>query len=57
MQRLRNATADILVGLVVILIAFWLLRGVLRLVVWGTTLVLIVLAVVLVLRIAAKIRG
>ena len=57
MQRLRNTVADMLVGVVVILIAFWLLRGVFRMVIWGASLVLIILVVALVLRIAAKIRG
>jgi hypothetical protein len=57
MQRMRNAIADLLVGIVVILVAFWLLRGVLRMVVWGATLVIFVLLIALVLRIAAKIRG
>jgi hypothetical protein len=57
MQRMRNALADLLVGMVVILVAFWLLRRVIGLVIWGTSVVLIVLVVVLALRIAAKIRG
>ncbi len=57
MQRLRNTVADMLVGVVVILIAFWLLRGVFRMVIWAASLVLIILVVALVLRIAAKIRG
>ncbi len=57
MQRLRNAVADLLVGIVVIVVAFWLLRGVFRMVIWGASLVLIVLVVVVVLRVASKIRG
>jgi hypothetical protein len=57
MQRVRNAVADLLVGLVVTLVAFWLLRGVFRMVIWGATLVLLILAVALILRLAAKIRG
>jgi hypothetical protein len=57
MQRVRNAVADLLVGVVVILVAFWLLRGVFRMVIWGATLVLLILAVALILRLAAKIRG
>jgi hypothetical protein len=57
MQGVRNAVADLLVGVVVILVAFWLLRGVFRMVIWGATLVLLILAVALILRLAAKIRG
>jgi hypothetical protein len=57
MQRLRNAIADLLVGLLVILVAFWLLRGVFRMVIWGASLIIIVLLIVVVLRIAGKIRG
>jgi hypothetical protein len=49
--------ADMLVGAVVLLVAFWLLRGVFRMVIWGATLVLFVLLIAVVLRIAAKIRG
>jgi len=57
MQRLRNAIADLLVGVVVILVALWLLRGVFRMVIWGASLIIIVLLIVVVLRIAIKIRG
>lgn len=57
MQRLRNALADVLVGVVVVLVAFWLLRGVFRLVIWGATVVVLGIVVVFVLRIAAKLRG
>lgn len=57
MSRFRNAVADLLVGIVVVLVAFWLLRGVFRMVIWGATLVVLILIIALVLRIAAKIRG
>jgi len=57
MQRLRNILADVLVGVVVVLVAFWLLRGVFRLVIWGATVVVLGIVVVFVLRIAAKLRG
>ena len=57
MQKLRSAVADLLVGVVIIIVALWLLRGVFRMVIWGATLVIIVLFIGLVLRIAAKIRG
>ena len=56
-QRLRNAMADLLVGIVVILVAFWLLHGVFRMIIWGAYLVILVLVIGLVLRLAAKIRG
>ncbi|MCP3996174.1 MAG: hypothetical protein GY722_14105 [bacterium] len=57
MQKLRSAVADLLVGVVVIVVALWLLRGVLRMVLWGVNLVILVLVIGLVLRIASKIRG
>jgi len=57
MRRLRAAIADLIVGLVVLLVALWLLRSVLGMVIWGATVVLLVILVVVVLRIAAKIRG
>lgn len=57
MQKLRSAVADLLVGVVVIIVALWLLRGVFRMVIWGATLVIMVLLIGLVLRIASKIRG
>ncbi len=57
MRRLRDAAADAIVGLVVLLVALWLLRSVFRMVMWGASVVLLVIVVVLALRIAAKIRG
>ena len=57
MSRLRNAVADLLVGAVVILVAFWLLRRVIGLVIGGVYFVLLILLVILVLRVASKIRG
>ena len=57
MRRLRAALADLLVGVVVLLVALWLLRSVIGMVIWGATIVLLVILVVFVLRIAAKIRG
>ena len=57
MQKLRAAVADLLVGVVIIIVALWLLRGVFRMVIWGATLVIIVLLIGLVLRVASKIRG
>ena len=57
MRRLRAALADLLVGVVVLLVALWLLRSVIGMVIWGATIVLLVILVFFVLRIAAKIRG
>ena len=57
MSRLRGAVADVLVGAVVVLVAFWLLRGVFRMVIWGASMILLVIVVAVVLRIAAKVRG
>ncbi len=57
MQRIRGVVADALVGVVLILVAFWLLRRVFQMVIWGSSLVLMVILVVVVFRIAAKIRG
>ncbi|MDJ0954557.1 MAG: hypothetical protein QNJ81_12840 [Acidimicrobiia bacterium] len=57
MQRVRNAIADLIVGIVVVLVALWLLRGVFRMVTWGASVVLIVIVVVVAFRIAGKIRG
>lgn len=56
-QRLRNILADVLVGLVVVLVALWLLRGVFRFVIWGSTIVILAIAVMFALRIASKLRG
>ena len=57
MQRLRNILADVIVGVVLIVVALWLLRGVFRLVYWGATLVVVVLVIGLALRVASKLRG
>ena len=57
MNTIRDVIADVLVGLVVVLVAIWLLRGVFRLVYWGATLAVLVLVIGFVLRIASKIRG
>jgi len=57
MSRIRNALADLIVGIGVLFVAFWLLRGVFRMVIWGASLVLILIVVFVALRIAGKIRG
>lgn len=57
MNWARNTVANVLVGLVVVLVAAWLLRSVFRFVYGAGALVVLVIVVVLVLRLAAKIRG
>jgi hypothetical protein len=34
-RRIRNILADVIVGIVVVVVALWLVRGVFRLVYWG----------------------
>jgi len=57
MQRLRNALADVLVGIVVVIASFWLLRGIFRMVYWGASLVVLLLVVIVILRIAWKLKN
>ena len=57
MQRVRSVVADALVGVVLLLVAFWLLRRVFQMDIWGSSIVLMVILVVVVFRIASKIRG
>ncbi len=56
MRRIRNALADVLVGIVVVLAALWLLRGVFRFVYWAVTMVVLILIIGFVLRIASRLR-
>ena len=56
MQRFRNILADAIVGVVLVVVALWLLRGVFRLVYWGVSLIVILIVVGLALRIAGKLR-
>ncbi len=57
MQRIRNVLADALVGIVLVVVAFWMLRGVFKIVYWGVTAIIVVLVVAFVFRIAGKLRG
>ncbi|MEA2000746.1 MAG: hypothetical protein U9N84_02485 [Actinomycetota bacterium] len=57
MQKLRGELADILIGIVVVLVAWWLLKGVFQVVRWAATLLVLAILIVVVLRIASKIRG
>ena len=56
MRRIRNILADVIVGIVVVVVALWLVRGVFRLVYWGVSLVAILIVVALALWIAEKLR-
>jgi len=56
MRRIRSALADVLVGIVVVLVALWLLRGVFRFVYWAVTMVVLILIIGFVLRIASRLR-
>jgi hypothetical protein len=57
MKSLRNVLADVLVGVVIVIGALWLLRGVFRMVYWGASMIVLIVVVVFVLRIAAKLRN
>ncbi|MCP4968256.1 MAG: hypothetical protein GY926_23860 [bacterium] len=57
MKGLRNVLADVLVGVVLVLGALWLLRGVFRLVSWGASMLVLIVVVVFAFRIAAKLRN
>ena len=57
MQRIRNVLADALVGIVLVVVAFWMLRGVFKIVYWGVTAIIVVVVVAFVFRIAGKLRG
>ena len=56
MGRLRNVLADVLVGIAVIIGALWLLRGVFRFVYWGVSMIVVLLGIIVLLRIAWKLR-
>lgn len=57
MKRLRNVLADVLVGVVLVVGALWLLRGVFRMVYWGASIIVLIVLVVFALRIANKLRS
>ena len=56
MRRMRNILADVLVGVAVVIGALWLLRGVFRLVYWGASMIVLLLVIIVILRIASKLR-
>jgi hypothetical protein len=57
MNRARNLIADILVGIVLIFVLWWLLRGVLGLILWVVNVIAFVAVIVVLLAIANRIRG
>jgi hypothetical protein len=57
MNRARNLLADILVGIAIIIVLWWFLRGVLGLILWLVNVIAFVAVVVILLAIASRIRG
>ncbi len=57
MQRFRNVLSDVLVGVVVVIGALWLLRNVFRLVYWGASMIVLLIVVIVLLRVAWKLRN
>lgn len=55
-NRLRNLAADILVGLVLVLVLWWVLRRVLGLFLWLVNTVAFVAMIVLLLWVASRLR-
>lgn len=56
MNRFRNLLADILVGLVLVLVLWWVLRRVLGLFLWLVNTVAFVAVIVLLLWVASRLR-
>lgn len=57
MNRARNLLADVLVGIVVIIVLWWFLSRVLGLILWVVNVVAFVAVVVILLAIARRIRA
>ena len=57
MDRVRNLLADVIVGVVLLLVAWWVLRRVFGLVLWLVNTLAFVILVVALLVIAGRIRG
>jgi hypothetical protein len=57
MNRARNLLADILVGLALIIVLWWFLRGVLGLILWLVNVIAFVAVVVILLVVANRVRG
>lgn len=57
MNRVRNLLADVIVGVVLLLVAWWVLRRVFGLVLWLVNTLAFVILVVALLVIASRIRS
>lgn len=57
MDRIRNMLADVIVGAVLLLVAWWVLRRVFGLVLWLVNTLAFVILVIALLVIASRIRG
>ena len=57
MNRVRNLAADAVVGVVLLLVAWWVLRRVFGLVLWLVNTLAFVIVIVVLLVIASRIRG
>lgn len=57
MDRIRNLLADVIVGVVLLLVAWWVLRRVFGLVLWLVNTLAFVILVIALLVIANRIRG
>ena len=56
-SRVRNLVADILVGIVLLIVLWWFLRGVLGLILWVVNVVAFVAVIIVLLAIANRVRG
>ncbi len=57
MDRVRNVLADVIVGVVLLLVAWWVLRRVFGLVLWLVNTLAFVILVIALLVIAGRLRG
>ena len=57
MNRIRNLLADLIVGVVVVLVAFWVLRRLFGTLLWLINAVAFIVVVVVLLAGAGRIRG
>ncbi len=57
MNRARNLVADILVGIVILIVLWWVLRGVFGMILWLVNVIAFIAVIVILLMIASRIRG
>ncbi len=57
MNRARNLAADILVGIAIVIVLWWFLRGILGMILWLVNVVAFVAVVLILLAIANRVRG